>query len=78
MSGTREIAGDPLAAGGEGQGACARLWTRRGLLGAGALAVLGWWAGGPGGTTGGSSAGPRIRLVALRRASLYAAHDRAG
>jgi hypothetical protein len=72
------MAGVRHPSGREGQGPSARLWTRRGLLGAGVLAVLGWWAGAAGGSAGSAAGGPRIRVVALRRASLYAAHDRAG
>ncbi|HOI10684.1 MAG TPA: hypothetical protein PK313_09445 [Myxococcota bacterium] len=78
MNGADGRASERTADGGEGQGPSARLWTRRGLLGAGVLAMLGWWAGAAGGSAGSAAGGPRIRVVALRRAALYAAHDRAG
>jgi len=78
MNGPDGRASQRTAGGGEGQGPSARIWTRRGLLGAGVLAMLAGWIGPRDGKAGVPSAGPRIRVVALRRASLYAAHDRAG
>ena len=74
MGGTMRSAWD----GGEGKGGDVRMWTRRALIRAGALSLLGWWGVASTGDARTRYAGPRIRVVPLRRASLYATHDRAG